>query len=987
MPVFLKSLTLKGFKSFADRTTLEFEPGVAVVVGPNGSGKSNLVDAVAWVLGAQGARNLRGAKMEDVIFAGTPKRPSLGRAEVSLTIDNTAGVLPIEFSEVTVTRTLFRSGESEYQINGAPCRLLDVQDLLSDSGVGRQQHVIVGQGQLDTVLNARPEDRRAIVEEAAGVLKYRKRKEKAERRLEATEGNVLRLQDLIREVRRQLKPLERQADAARRYDGVVGEREAIRRYLAGQELGSLRTRDGAVIEQRRGLGLREQAVLERLRTLDASVISAQSELSASSVDDDSEALVSVESLRQRARGLVTLLVEKSRGAERALAASREWDKRSEAERVRRAEMVDVTRAATGPLQLAAEEATAERVEVEQRVAEAQEVVRLADVEMRQWQVRKEALALALAEVRAATGIERLAGVEGVLGPLVDVIEIESGVEAAVAAALGEAMQAIVVAGEAAGRDALAKLREGDAGGALIAAGSQPFPVFHSPAPEGCRYLGEFVRGRNIGLEASLHRLLEGVVLVEGPWWEALDLALMHPELVVVTRDGERFQSGRLWKTARGGAGATGAALDEATQRLQVSEQRRGELDRELGIATGALATARALEAERTQALLAHSARLDAAVEALQQVVQEAETAAGRLELEVSVPSGAFSPAELEASKGWFDALAGEAREKAALVEQLYDRVRAQRQQQWEVTRGASETLERTRTERATTDRELQVLREQTSRLDIQSAELRVRLEAAVEEIRREFDCEPDAVLDAPAPEIPTGSVAAERLRELDRELRLMGAVNPLAIEELDALTERHTFLEAQLEDVRSTRRELAKVIRSVDEEIVKVFHEAYVDVERHFADLFATLFPGGSGKLRLTDADDALNAGIAIDARPSGKSPRRLSLLSGGERSLVAMAFLFAVFRSRPSPFYLLDEVEAALDDVNLHRFLDLVHEFRSEAQLVIVSHQKRTMDAADRLYGVSMPPGGSSMVVTQSMRREDLTVTDEVILTDSSSL
>ena len=257
--MFLKSLTLRGFKSFADKTVLEFEPGVTVVVGPNGSGKSNLVDAVAWVLGAQGPRTLRGGKMDDVIFAGTPDRPALGRAEVSLCIDNTAGLLPIEFSEVTITRTLFRAGDSEYQINGAPCRLLDIQELLSDSGIGRQQHVIVGQGQLDAVLNSRPEDRRAVVEEAAGILKFRKRRERAERRLEATEGNLLRLNDLLREVRRQLTPLQRQADAARRHGGLVEELRAIRLHLAGHEIAGLQAKGERLRDQGVELHQREDA--------------------------------------------------------------------------------------------------------------------------------------------------------------------------------------------------------------------------------------------------------------------------------------------------------------------------------------------------------------------------------------------------------------------------------------------------------------------------------------------------------------------------------------------------------------------------------------------------------------------------------------------------------------------------------------------------------------------------------------------------------
>ena len=311
---------MKGFKSFADKTTLEFEPGVCVVVGPNGSGKSNVVDSVAWVLGAQGARALRGAKMDDVIFAGTADRPALGRAEVSLTIDNTAGLLPIEFSEVTITRTLFRTGDSEYMINGAPCRLLDIQELLSDTGIGRQQHVIVGQGQLDTVLNARPEERRAIIEEAAGILKFRKRREKAQRRLEATEGNLLRLTDLLREVRRGLRPLERQADAARRHDGLVDELKAISLHLAGRELENLRTREERRRAQRGELAAQEQDVRVRLRGFDSEVLDAERALAIPGDDDVADLLTRAEALRERARGLANLVAERHRGFERELAA-------------------------------------------------------------------------------------------------------------------------------------------------------------------------------------------------------------------------------------------------------------------------------------------------------------------------------------------------------------------------------------------------------------------------------------------------------------------------------------------------------------------------------------------------------------------------------------------------------------------------------------------------------------------------------------------
>src|SRR3954454_16290829 len=318
--LFLKSLTLKGFKSFADKTTLEFEPGVCVVVGPNGSGKANVVDSVAWVIGARGARALRGGKVDEVIFAGTSERPALGRAEVALTIDNTAGVLPIEFSEVTITRTLFCTGESEYMINGAPCRLLDIQELLSDTGIGRQQHVIVGQGQLDAVLNARPEDRRAIIEQAAGILKFRKRREKAQRRLEATEGNLLRLTDLLREVRRQLRPLERQADAARRHDGIVAELHAVRLHLAGREIDQLRGRERKRADARHDLAQQEQDVRVRLRALDTEVIDAEHALAIPGDDDVADMLARTEALRERSRGLVNLVTERTRGLERELAA-------------------------------------------------------------------------------------------------------------------------------------------------------------------------------------------------------------------------------------------------------------------------------------------------------------------------------------------------------------------------------------------------------------------------------------------------------------------------------------------------------------------------------------------------------------------------------------------------------------------------------------------------------------------------------------------
>ncbi|MGZ8753089.1 MAG: hypothetical protein ACXW1S_08905, partial [Acidimicrobiia bacterium] len=305
------------------------------------------------------------------------------------------------------------------------------------------------------------------------------------------------------------------------------------------------------------------------------------------------------------------------------------------------------------------------------------------------------------------------------------------------------------------------------------------------------------------------------------------------------------------------------------------------------------------------------------------------------------------------------------------TDEVHERVGLRRRARTEAASAAGTELEALRTERRTLEGELAGLREQAQRREVEEAETKMRLENAVERLRADFDVEPALALAAPAPEVPEGTTLAGRAREVEREIKLMGPINPLALEEYETLKERHEFLQGQLEDVKNSRRELSRVIKAVDIEIVSVFEQAYADVERNFTALFSTLFPGGSGRLTLTDPSNILDTGIEMEARPSGKNVRRLSLLSGGERSLTALAFLFAVFRARPSPFYLMDEVEAALDDVNLHRFLDLVHEFRDEAQLLVVSHQKRTMEAADCLYGVSMPPGGSSRVVSQRMSNE----------------
>ena len=1150
--MFLKSLTLKGFKSFADSTVMTLEPGVTVVVGPNGSGKSNVVDAIAWVLGAQAPKSVRSQKMDDVIFAGTEKRPALGRAEVSLTLDNSSGLLPVEFNEVTITRILFRNGDSEYAINGVPCRLLDIQELLSDAGVGRQQHVIVSQGQIDAVLNARPEDRRGIIEEAAGVLKYRRRKEKAERRLDATEANLLRLQDLLREVRRQLRPLERQAEAARRHGDLVTELTALRIFVAGREIAGLRTKLETIAADRLEAVRLEAALKTELARLDTEVMSLEAQLTARGESDVGERLRQVDQLRERARGLAGILAERKRSLERdhgqlldaGVVANLEADGarlraelaevvealtqvapdgdalaldeeafRVERERVTEALVGDDggTKAASAAAEVRGElrsirgalersesdlrRATTRgdelRAQLEQLIAEADRlradcahaesvesplVDQVAAAEQQRitaeatyerttaerheaseavsrWNARVEALQLALDAAHARAGAERLADVDGVLGTLLDLVEIDPGWQEAVEAALGEALSAVVVDGPDSAQRALAALRESETSGAVLAAGARTrqgrlLDIGEPVAPH--------VRSGRPGVAGLLDALVGNAVRVD-TIDQAISAALDHPDVVVVTPDGDRFAANG-WRIGAAAGGATAAALTDAQDRAATANEAFAAATRAEAEAKDALAAARERDADLTRQLDQNDARFIAASEGLarslgqrrefqaelegldRSVVElqhhieherariaeleavlpaldadeqaEAESARrrgeARAELEARAAVLASRRRELEVRNAGLHerqqflehrisenerrleadkearALAADRRvqieRSIAAIERLAELVAAhrgvieveheelseRRRKQSEEVRSLTTGLELARKGRVEAERKLDEVRQRAHRSEIEEAEAKLRLETSIETLRRDLDLEPEAAEAAQAPELPEGATAAGRVRELDRELRLLGPINPLALEEFNELQQRHQFLEEQLEDVRSTRRELSRVIKAVDQEIQNVFAGAFADVTQNFTELFATLFPGGSGKLQLTQPDDLLNTGIEVEAKPSGKNVKKLSLLSGGERSLTALAFLFAVFRSRPSPFYVMDEVEAALDDVNLHRFLGLIAEFRKDAQLMIVSHQKRTMEAGDSLLGVSMQPGGSSKVVTE---------------------
>ena len=1152
--MFLKTLTLKGFKSFADTTVMDLEPGVTVVVGPNGSGKSNVVDAIAWVLGAQAPSAVRSQKMDDVIFAGTAKRPALGRAEVTLTLDNSRGLLPLEFNEVSVSRTLFRTGESEYAINGVPCRLLDVQELLSDAGVGRQQHVIVSQGQIDAVLNARPEDRRSIIEEAAGVLKFRKRKEKSERRLEATEASLLRVQDLLREVRRQLRPLERQADAARRHGDLVAELSALQIFLAGREIAGHRKRLETLALERTTAAKRESELRQSLAELDTNIMAAEAELTARGDSGLSDELVRVEQLRERARGISMLVTERRRSYERdrgqlmdsGLIATLEADAAAlrselddveagiarlepeglvlandeaafEGERTEAATLFDGITSSASAATAAAEvrgelrtlRAALESTEVEHRrvvtrrdalgerdarletevenlrneltraqeaeeplvseVAEAESARMAAEAAheaavagradaasaLARWQARVEALQLALDSARARAGAEKLRDVSGVVGTLLDLVRIDVGWEDAVEAALGEALTAVVVNDATAARRALSHLRETGTSGAVIALGS----LLAAPAAvSGSDAVRSHVSADRTDVSALLDSLLARAVRVDD-WQGAVDAVISDPSLVAVTAAGDRFAVGG-WRIGVAGGGATASALDEAIDKVASASSELERCESELVAAKSTLDRARQIEADVQKRLDANDSTFTAATEALARVQGERREISAEAEgldvarhelderlseqrqrvaeLDRLLPSlEQDEVAEVEAARVRGEArasleakaalLAGRRRDLAVRSAGLLERkqflesrlaeterrlaadataraevagrreriekviavteslaamvdthrhtietwladLHERRRRQSDEVRELATRLDQMRRDRLAAERELEQVRETSRRTEIDETEVRMRLEATVETLRRDLDVEPSIAEAAELPELPEGLSAPARVRDLERELRLMGPINPLALQEFTELQERHTFLEAQLDDVRNTRRELMRVISAIDQEIQQVFAAAFADVSENFTTLFGMLFPGGGGRLILTAPDDLLNTGIEVEAKPGGKNVKKLSLLSGGERTLTAMAFLFAVFRSRPSPFYVMDEVEAALDDVNLHRFLGLVKEFRQDAQLIIVSHQKRTMEAGDCLLGVSMQPGGSSKVVSERL-------------------
>ena len=1194
----LKSLTLRGFKSFASATTLRFEPGITCVVGPNGSGKSNVVDALSWVMGEQGAKNLRGGKMDDVIFAGTSKRQALGRAEVALTIDNTDGAIPVDYTEVTISRTLFRTGGSEYAVNGTPARLLDIQELLNDSGLGKEMHVIVGQGRLDAILHADPIERRSFIEEAAGVLKHRRRKDKAVRKLTGLQTNLDRLSDLRTELNRQLGPLGRQAEAAQKAATVQATlRDSAARLLADDTVrlqaslastSSAEGEDGSDrigdLEHRRfRTEQRLQEIEARLGTLDAELEdlrTAESRTQTQIVrargiaqraeDKRSHLLSEVASLgRREAKSPEELrsqaehhkeelrtaeeAVEESAAAldrsqmrkeELALALKKAEDevkatqlaiteaiknrsalqsKSSQArERISdltariesNREEIDTasTRITERREELSTAEAAVEGVEAgeseldtEYETAKDAQTTLETDLEGLRTQKAKTASELASAEARAealslGTALEAdledivNADLPGVGSAVTERLSVANGFEMAVAAALSNTVSGVLVDSaqvaltvlDHLGEDTNVHLtipagaRTGAAAGAGAGAGKGSNQLTSTSSatkalPElsgtgdgapSVRWLSDVVSSDVPELNELLNSALETVACVVDAA-SALSIIDSRPELTVVTLGGEILTATRVSRarTASGTRLASQTALEETRSSITELQQARTRIDADIDGVEAKLAEAKATASAALEKLHSSDAAIMAAGEEVSRITGDITTAQTRLqrakdneaelatrletaEREARTAESALAGADdveevvdtterdelsRKVSQSSEDVIETRISHKAAtdrarflservdsLLRQATAEETAREQTQRTIARknrsaasallivgtaqnatSAAETTVselgseiqvlveergqlreekgRLGEELGTTRTELQRLKDAAAEAELAKERFRLKLEEIENRAGEETGLGLERLVELYGPHIPVPafddseeerpyvrSEVEKRHKQSAAALKRIGTVNPLALEEYEALKERHQFLEKQITDIESSRKDLMKLVDEVDRHVERVFAEAYADTAREFEDIFSRLFPGGEGSLSLTDPNDMLTTGVDVHARPAGKKVKRLSLLSGGERSLVAVAMLVAIFKARPSPFYVMDEVEAALDDLNLSRLLTVFEELQDSSQLIVITHQKRTMEIADALYGVTMHGDGVSKVISQ---------------------
>jgi chromosome segregation protein len=1171
--VYLKSLTIKGFKSFADRVQLALEPGVTSVVGPNGSGKSNISDAVLWVLGEQSAKTLRGNSMEDVIFAGSSARQAVGVAEVDLVLDNSDGTLPLEFSEVTITRRMYRSGESEYLLNNSPCRLMDVQDLLHDSGLGRDTHSIISQGRLDEILNSRPEDRRSLIEEAAGVLKHKKRKERALRKLTAMDANLERARDVLAEVERQLRPLQRQADKARAYDGLVAELRDVEVALAVDDLRGLRESWEALLKQERehdaDIELARYRLTEKEREL--GTFQALLEEKGLFVGDLGEQRRRIQAVLERLNSGLLLLEEKGKNLIERLSELRAKVHGSETRRVRRIE--EITRlteeraAADGQLKALygrlgemrreSEAARKERLAAEAALSEATAGIRrlrkeiddargqMADIdqslsafaleeslisertsalkgqhstlmatlaarrtrlteterarthtlkqialaesdvdrrvrvvetrrretaELREMltQVRAEAVGLEEVDRAFATATPALAWVlssdrkvPGLVGPVTDLITVEPGLEKAVERALGSDLFCVLVSDATARSGVLGLLQEHAAGDIAIMALDSARPQ-SATSPAG-RRLSDAVECA-LEVRPAIEAMLGDVYLVP-TMEEGIDASLRFPGVRFATPDGHMvWPSGKVTigpgldqsasvlerkrrinelhddeSAADARVGESEALLAEAEEALRAAQQDALELGQQIATRSGeheslreeigrleAAVTdldneARSLEqraaviAERNtkdrpvkERLAAQSAEMETALEKLEEeatVKREVRDDRFREETAISdrlstcqVDIATVSEREVHLKRQMSSAtsdlseidetLSSSAGTEAALetlrerIQPVHDLYAAllERAEEWAVKLRDRAHFEQADSEslRDTIRGAQDAVRDAQAALDervgllgdvrVAKAQLQAQIDGALSRIVDEYQVPVERALEADF--IENREAATDRAHKLRKQIAQIGPVNVLAVEEHASLETRRGYLSSQIGDLASSRTALTKVVRAIDRKMRDRFLETFEQVDTHFQGIFALLFPGGHAELAMTDPDDPEETGIEVIAQPQGKKLQKMTLMSGGEKSLTALALLFALYRTRACPFYILDEVEAALDDSNLRRLVAFVDSMRTHTQFIIVTHQRRTMEMADVLYGVSMQSDGVSKVVSQRLDR-----------------
>jgi chromosome segregation protein len=1112
----LKSLTLKGFKSFPDRTHLDFGLGVSVVVGPNGSGKSNVTDAVLWAMGEQSPLAVRGQSMQDVIFGGGRGVQARSAAEVEIVLDNSDGTVDLPLSEISIVRRLDRAGEGGYRLNGARCRLTDVIEVLSDTGLGKETHSVVSQGRVEAIVTSKPRDRRLLIEEAAGLGKHRKRRRRAQLKLEKTQENLDRALDVEREARTRLRPLKRQAEAAELHERLERQmlearwelaREALRACgveLEGAEAlvkqarearGEIETRLQAVIERR---GKAEGALSERSERHDAlakRVYDARSARERLGLRGE-QAGASAQALARRIERVELELsalsnaeggeaeadgVEPGAGDSGRPGASEqrigelegelaEIEHEREREIEREIEGLEAKReqetARVAELEQALEQARAARTAADELAEQAR--ARLQAAEREAQDTRREAarvggeLAVANQFLRSHAGVVGDGGAErSAVKALSEELSVRDGYELALAAALGGRLSAALVR-DRAGAEALLDKAGPDGGSALLAEFGSPREVAGAgagvvPPVAGAQRLLDLLSGPAEVIELA-GRLLADAWVVErledlprgftgiaatqtgrvwfAAWGEVRQLTEGGEERVLARRN-ERDRLIAASELAVQAKHAAHAASERVLEEVRAAESARGEAEAALREAERGCAEGREVRRRTEWLIEQRRAAPEQGPLAVRKAQVEGELAAERRQAERVARELAERLARIERLRTQHAAdtalvpLAERlARTLRSAGEAVEERVK-ELERQLASDREAGEAMARELRECAGQEAEIQAsLRgagEAVTGAEVAAQRLRDQAQEATQEAQTvadllELSAEARAEQAQPL-EAEQAEALSARVQRLQRRREQLGPVNPLAQEEYAEAVAHVEELEGRRVDLETALRELKAVIRETDKQIEETFAETFAAAARNFEELAGDVFPGGSGRLKLVrddqaprpvlggqplpgagaragadgaegdgqdadggeaeaaaeaeaereelqgeDSSEIGQLGVEIEITPAGKSAKRLSLLSGGEKSMTALAFLFAVFLAKPCPFYILDEVEAALDDLNLDRFLALLRRYADRAQFIVITHQKRTMEAADWLFGVSMGGDGVSKVLSRKL-------------------